>query len=416
MKEKNLKEWLDWIQLQHKKEMDLSLDRVLTVAKRLGLSHPSCPIITIAGTNGKGSCVAGLEAIYSTAGYKVGAFTSPILLRHNEYVRIEGCEVEDAAFCDVFTEIEAVRQSVPLTFFEFNTLAALLLFERANLDVWLLEVGLGGRLDAVNIMDADLAVISSIAIDHAEWLGSTRELIAREKAGIFRSDKPAVCGDFDPPQALMAQAKQLSTPLYCQGKEFNYQDNAEEWSWRSQGTHYEHIPKPMLALQNLSTVLMANELLQPVLPVTAKAIIKGITTATLPGRIQIFSGPIHFIYDVSHNPAAAEFLVKHLKKIISRGVVRAVFSMLSDKDIVNTIIPMKALVTEWYTASLPTKRGATLEKLKNSFVQAEVQSVQTFNSVTQAYLTAINQAVEGDYIVVFGSFYTVAEALSAKQV
>lgn len=406
----NMSEWLSWINSLHVTDIDLSLERVMEVAKRLRLLNPNCLVVTVAGTNGKGSCVAGLESIYLAMGYRVGAFTSPMLFKHNEQVRIQGLDATDADFCEAFERIDQARGEITLTPFEFNTLAAFSIFSNTHLDIWILEVGLGGRFDAVNAINADVAIVSSISLDHTDWLGETREKIAYEKAGIFRNNKPAVCGDFDPPQTLIDYAHEMGAPLYCQSREFGFEKKGSGWTWWSLKNRFENLPIPTLALQNMATVLMAVELLQDKLPVTLEVIQQALTKVTLPGRIQIFPGSITHIFDVSHNPAAAAFLAVWLRENICEGKTHAVFSMLADKDIVSTLEVIKNVIDEWHIASLPIKRGASLEKLLACFEQSGIASVNSYPAISQAYQSAIHQAHKGDRIVVFGSFHTVAEA------
>ncbi|TAK72851.1 MAG: bifunctional tetrahydrofolate synthase/dihydrofolate synthase [Gammaproteobacteria bacterium] len=398
-----LSEWLDWISSVHSSEWELGLDRVKQVAIRLDVLTPNCPVIIVGGTNGKGSTVAGLEAIYRAAGYRVGAFTSPILFKHNEQVRIDGREARDEEFCQAFEKIEAVRGEITLTPFEFCTLAALLIFKQYPLDVWILEVGLGGRLDAVNILDADVAVVTSISIDHVDWLGSTREAIGREKAGIFRAGKPAVCGDSDPPSSLVGGA-----PFFCQGKEFHYQEKGEQWSWISSEVRYDDLPLSSLMLQNMSTVLMTVTLLQSRLPVNRTAIEEGLSTVTLVGRVQIVPGSVMEIYDVSHNPASMAWLAKRLREMPCEGKTRAVFSMLADKDMAESIQMISGVIDQWYMAPLSVKRAAGRERLEKAFEEARVEKVTVCSSIEEAYQMARKEAQPGDRVVVFGSFHTVS--------
>lgn len=404
----NLAEWLDRIQSVHVTEMDLSLERVKQVASRMNLLKVPCPVVTVAGTNGKGSCVAGLEAIYMNSGYRVGAFTSPVLFRHNEYVRIQGQDANDEQFCRAFEKIEAARGEITLTPFEFTTLATFEIFHSSNLDVWILEVGLGGRFDATNTIDADVAIVASIGIDHVDWLGDTREKIAYEKAGIFRKNKPAICGDFDPPLTLIDYSREISANLFCQAREFGYEKHATHWNWWSEKKRFDNLPLSKLALQNMSTVLMGIELLQDKLPVTLDVIQNSLAEVNLPGRIQVFPGEITRIFDVSHNPAAAEFLAQWLRENNCHGQTRAVFSMLGDKDVLATIRVMKDWIHEWHIANLPHKRGASKEKLLESFHNAEITHFNFYNSVELAHHAAIKLSQPGDRVVVFGSFHTVA--------
>jgi dihydrofolate synthase/folylpolyglutamate synthase len=413
MKSRTLEEWIAYIATIHALEMDLGLERVRSVAEKLNILHANIPVITIAGTNGKGSCVAGLEAIYRAAGYTVGAFTSPYLIRLNEEVRVNGVDASDEDLCRAFAEIEARRGDVTLTIFEFNTLAALIIFQKAELDVILLEVGLGGRLDAVNVVDADLAIISSIALDHVDRLGDTRELIALEKAGVLRAGVPAVSGDFDTPVTLVEYAAKLPTRLYTQGKDFYFEVYDDSWDWQAANQQYKKLPLPNLALQNMASVLMGVELLQDKLAVDRASIDKALARVKLPGRLQVFPGAVTRIFDVAHNPAASRFLAQKLLSMPCEGKTHAVFSMLADKDIVGSLREMKSLVHDWYIAALNVQRGTPVTILQESFLKAEVDVVvKPFPDISEAYQAAIDAARPGDRVVVFGSFYTVAEVIN----
>ena len=411
MRFRTLSEWLTWIKTLHPVEMDLSLERVTEIAKRLHLLNPAYTVVTVAGTNGKGSCVAGLEAIYLAAGYQVGAFTSPYLFQYNEQVRIQGIAVDDDDFCQAFEKVADACQEITLTPFEFTALAAFVIFQQANLDIVILEVGLGGRWDAVNVMDADVALVTSIAIDHAAILGNTREEIGREKSGIFRKNKPVVCGDFDPPLSIINHAADLSSPIFCQGREFKFIDEKNSWTWQSEKNKFENLPLSFLALQNMSTVLMAVELLQEKFPITRNTIDRALSTVNLPGRIQIIPGDVTQIFDVSHNPAAAEFLVNKLRHQSCNGKTRAVFSMLADKDIVSTISIMDELIDEWFVAPLAVPRGASHSVLTESFQKAAIKNVASHAMIAEAYQAAMNKSVIGDRVIVFGSFHTVSGVL-----
>lgn len=400
--------WLNKIKDQHRVTVDLGLDRVKKVANKLNLLKPNSPIMTVGGTNGKGSTVAGLESIYLAAGYKVGAFTSPYLYKFNELVRINGREASDEDFIQAFERIDEARGEVTLTQFEFNTLAALDIFKKANVEIGILEVGLGGRLDAVNMIDADVSVITSIAIDHSEWLGKTREEIAIEKAGIFRSGKPAVCGDLDPPVTLLDYANKHFVPIFCQEEQFGFEKMDSTWTWWCEEKREENLPLSRLALQNMSTALMAVELMQDQLVVKREAIDKALATVDLPGRIQVTPGDIIQILDVSHNPAATDFLASYLKKQTYPGKIRAVFSMLADKDIVSTLMVMRDCIDEWYIAPLTAERSSSLAVLTYCFRTAHIQAVNSYDSIKKAYAAALNASEVGDCVVVFGSFYTVA--------
>lgn len=404
----SLSDWLNWIKSIHVTEMDLSLERVSAVASRLNLLKPLCPVITIGGTNGKGSCVAGLEAIYLAQGYKVGTFTTPFLIRHNEQVRIQGIDATDQDFCQAYQRIEVARGDITLTLFEFNALAAFEIFHKANLDVWLLEVGLGGRWDAVNVIDADVAVIASISIDHSEWLGDTREAIAIEKAGIFRTDKSAVCGDFSPPSSLIEAAKNKKTALFIQGEDFGFEEKQDSWDFWSPKGWFKKFPLTRLALQNMASVLMTIELLNDRLTVSRDAIDSGLAKVVLPGRVEVVPGKITQIFDVSHNPAAAEFLAEWLRDNAISGKTRAVFSMLVDKDIVSTLMVMKDEIDEWFVGPIESERGASLAMLNYGFQKAGILNIKSYQTIREAHEVAVAASQIGDRVVVFGSFRTVA--------
>jgi dihydrofolate synthase/folylpolyglutamate synthase len=407
-----LAEWLSWIGKLHGTEIDLGLERVQEVAARLAFQSPTCPVIIVGGTNGKGSTVAGLAAIYRAAGYRVGAFTSPYVWKYNEQVKINGQEASDADFCAAFARIAAACGETSLTPFEFGTLAAFLIFQQHVLDIWLVEVGLGGRLDAVNILDADVAVVTSISLDHTQWLGTTREAIAREKAGIFRAMKPAVCGDVNPPHTLLDYARELNTPLFCQGQQFHYQETATDWSFQSPQQSYAHLPRSSLMTQNMATVLMAIQLLQERLPIPRQAIEVGLKHVTLTGRIQIIPGAVTEIIDVSHNPDSVARLAQTLAKHPVPGKTWAVFSMLADKDCVASVLAIRDDIDGWYVAPLATPRGASLTQLQTIFVQTEIKTVSFFPAMRAAYQAARAHAQPGDRVVVFGSFHTLAEVYS----
>lgn len=402
-----ISEWLAWISSIHFSEIELGLDRVKQVADKLAITY-ACPVITVGGTNGKGSTTAGLEAIYMAAGYQTGTFTSPVLFKHNEQVRINGVSPDDEVFCQAFALIESKRGDISLTPFEYHTLAALLIFQQHALDVIILEVGLGGRLDAVNIIDADVSIVTTISLDHTEWLGGTREEIAREKAGIFRFGRPAVCGDFNPPDSLVESAQKIGAMLFCQSQSFFYGELEDSWSWEYRDVIYQHLPKPQLAIQNMSTVLMAVTLLQSKLPVSEQAIRKAFATVSLVGRIQILPGEVEEVYDVSHNPASVALLDEWLKKHPCQGKTYAVFSMLSDKDIQTSIHTVKDEIDEWHIAPLEMKRGATLADLTLAFGREGITTSFDYLSVQEAYAAVKEKVVAGDRVLVFGSFHTVA--------
>lgn len=408
MKLSTLSDWLNQIQLSHEVEIALGLERVQEVAKRLSVLTPPCPVIVVGGTNGKGSTVAGLEAIYRAAGYRVGAFTTPMLFRYNEQVRLNGQSPQDETFCEAFAQIEAVRGDIPLTPFEYGTLAALLIFKAANLEVWILEVGLGGRLDAVNILATDLAIVTNVSLDHMEWLGDTRDAIAFEKAGIYRPHQPAIYGEADIPITLKRHAQAIKAHLYCQAHDYHYEITAKHWHWYSAQASYTSLPPTPLLIQNMANVLMAITLLQSRLPVPESAVHQGFTTLQLPGRIQVLTKPLLHILDVAHNPAAISRLNDYLMTHLCAGKTLAVFSMLADKDMLTSIKNIQDSINKWYIAPLTTKRTISATHLQQTFTTLGLP-YEYYPAIQTAYQAALDAAHPQDRIVIFGSFHTVAE-------
>ena len=412
-----LQQWLSWQESLHPSEIDLGLDRVAEVLRRMQLGEPAFTIISVAGTNGKGSCVAMLDAIYRAAGYRVGVYTSPHIKHYNERIVIAGEEVSDTDLCEVFEQIDQCRGDISLTYFEFGTLAAIALFQRANLDVAILEVGLGGRLDAVNILDADIALISSIDLDHQDWLGDTREQIALEKAGIARSHHPVVCGDVDPPESILTYLEKLDAPLYLINRDYHYaRDGQGTWHWRTAQRNRASLPAPSLRgevqLLNASTVLMAVQLLEQQLPVQQTAIRQGLVSTVLPARFQVLPGDIPVIIDVAHNPQGARALAATLQQWPCSGATHAVFGVLKDKDVAGIINAMQPVVDSWYVAGLQVSRAMPVDEVLNTLAQAgNCQSVSSHDSVKMAKDAALSAARAGDRVVVFGSFYVVSEVL-----
>ena len=411
----SLQQWLDWQQTLSAQGIVLGLERVAAVAGRLGLERLACPVITVAGTNGKGSVVAMLEAMLLAAGYRVGAYTSPHLLRYNERVRIDGEPVADAPLIEAFAAIDAARGELALTYFEFGTLAALHVFQNHPLDVVLLEVGLGGRLDAVNVVDADVAVITSIDIDHAEWLGHDREAIGREKAGIMRAGRPAVCGDRRPPRSLLRHARSLGARLRCIGREFEAVKRPGGLLWKSGGRRFE-LPLPALPgehqIDNAATALAALAALEDRLPLDAKAMAEGLRALRLPGRYQCLAEAPRILADVAHNPQAARALAANLRADPVPGRTLAVFSALADKDIAGIIAPLRSCVDHWCIAGLDVPRGLEAEALARR-VASPGLSLSRHPRVPEALAAARAMAGPDDRIVVFGSFLTVAAALAS---
>jgi dihydrofolate synthase/folylpolyglutamate synthase len=434
-----LKEWLDWQTSLNPQEIKLGLNRIRTVAQRLNLLHPPFPIISVAGTNGKGSSIALLDAILSAAGYRVGRYTSPHLLRYNERICIGGIEASDQEISQVFELIEEMRKTVPLTFFEFGTLAAMLIFQQQKIDLALLEVGLGGRLDAVNIFDADIALVTAIDIDHVDWLGHDRESISFEKAGIFRAQHPAVCSDAKPPQRLIKHAAQLETPLFYLTNDFAYnKNNHQTWNWhqiekQTEKNHlsekqrflkkggFLNLPTPQMPgdfqLQNAAGVLMVLTLLnhQKKFLIPESAIHQGLKNVKIPGRFQILPGRITRILEVTHNPLSAKVLADLLRQHPCQGKTHALVGMLKDKDIASVLSIMQDSIDYWHIAPLKVPRAATPVYLSNYLTAIGIHHIMLHSSsITKAYEYLLAKIPDGDRIIVFGSFYTVAEALRVE--
>jgi dihydrofolate synthase/folylpolyglutamate synthase len=415
----NLAQWLSWQETLHPRTIDLGLERLRLVVKSMGLDNLPCKIITVGGTNGKGSTVALLEAILQAAGYKVGAYTSPHLLRYNERIRVNGEAVDDNTLCRSFAQIDEVRGATSLTYFEFGTLAALQIFRQSNVAVALLEVGLGGRLDAVNVVEPDVAVVTTVAMDHMEWLGPDREAIGFEKAGIFRANRPAICADPRPPLSLLNHALDIGASLYQVNKDYGFYKETQTWTW----WHDEHgmtdLPLPPLLgdhqLANAAAALMAITTLAKILPVGKAAIDKGLRCAHLAARLQIFPGPVEWIVDVAHNVQSASVLAAGLKHRPCTGNTRAIVAMLEDKDAVSISRVLRGSVDRWYTATLQGPRGQSGERLAVALKKAGIKNIISyFPSVVDACRAAKQEAVQGDRIVVFGSFYTSAHVLASE--
>jgi dihydrofolate synthase / folylpolyglutamate synthase len=419
---KSLSEWLRWQERLHPSAIDLGLDRMRRTLARLGWQQPKCPVITVGGTNGKGSTVALTSRILSEAGYRVGTFTSPHLLRYNERIVLEGREISDESLVAAFERIDAARGEDTLTFFEFNTLAALLIFDTADVDAMVLEVGLGGRLDSVNAVDADAAIVTSIALDHTDWLGPDLESIGREKAGIFRTGRPAIFGSRDMPASIAEAARQLGTPLYRLGRDFDWsRDSAatDRWFWRGRTSSYEDLPRPALAgelqFDNASAVLCALECLSARLPVTREAIERGLATVTLPGRFQVIrrNAPVttEWILDVAHNPAAAQALAGQLAARRASGRTLAVCGMLGDKDIEGVAAALRDSFDAWIIVGLESPRAVSLNELSQRLSSVGANIVASADDVAGGCEIAETMARAGDRIVAFGSFLTVGPAL-----
>ena len=421
---KTLQDWLSHLETAHSSGLiDMGLERVGAVKARMGL-NPACPVVVVAGTNGKGSVCAYLSHIYKQAGFKVGTLTSPHLLRFNERIAVNTQPVSDEAIIGAFERIEAARGEISLTYFEFNTLAAVDIFMREAVDVMVLEVGLGGRLDAVNVFDADCAVVTSVDLDHQAFLGDTVEKVAFEKAGVFRSGKAAVCGQNPPPQSLQQHAETIGAELLLIQRDFDYVplENVQ-WTYRYHPQHTDGLARnrnalPMPALRgayqtaNAACALTVLEVLHSRLPVDIGAIKRGLVLVENPGRFQVLPGRPLTVLDVGHNPHAARALRRSLINLAFAQKRIAVFSMLSDKDIDGVLDILKDQFDEWNITPLDLPRGMSAEMLQAKMAAHDIDYVQPFADVQSAYQAALAKAGENDRIVVFGSFHTVAEVMA----
>jgi len=430
---RTLPDWLTHLESLHPKTIALGLERVAQVRQRLNL-HPDFPVIVVGGTNGKGSVCAMLEAILHAAGYKVGCYTSPHLLDYNERVRIAKQQASDAELCASFERIEQARvgrasarlddvglkPDLQLTYFEFGTLAAMQLFIEHKVDVVILEVGLGGRLDAVNVFDADVSVVTSVDIDHIDYLGETREQIAFEKAGIFRGGRVAICADSDVPQAISKHAQEIGAELWCMASEFGFRAHQGQWDFFGQSGERHAMPVPALRgafqLHNASAALAALDALRDCLPVNMEAVRRGLVEVELPGRFQFVPGQPQLILDVAHNPHAARSLAQNLANLPPAKTF-AVFAMLKDKDVAGVVAALDAHIDVWLVAGIDAPRGATAAELRRVLEKQGVRGeIVTCLAIANALYEAGNRACENDRIAALGSFYTVAEVMRLRGV
>lgn len=401
-----LGEWLDYLLAIHPTEIDMGLTRVTEVAQRLGVkSLEGTLVVTVGGTNGKGSTCAMLENILRRAGYRVGVYSSPHILHYNERIRIDGVDAADADIIHAFERIEAARADISLTFFEFATLTGLLLFKQARLDVAILEVGLGGRLDATNLVDADIAVVTSVDLDHQAYLGNTRESVGREKAGIFRAGRPAVVGEPDMPATVAEVANHCGALLYRVGQDFQYQREDAFWSYQGKQRCLTKMPLPQLPLPNAATVIAACEAIGERLSLSDDVLVEGIATARLAGRLEELSQSPLVIADVAHNPHAARFLKSELVRWPGKRVL-ALCGMLKDKDYREVLNIMHPAVAAWYLVTLEGERGTRADELASALPPGA--QANTFDSMQEAREAILKDAGEGDVVIVFGSFYTVS--------
>lgn len=412
-----LEGWLSLLEARHGQAIQLGLDRVRTVRDALDLPQ-TCPVFTIGGTNGKGSTCALLEAVLLASGYRVGLYTSPHLIKYNERVRIDGRDASDEALVAAFAEVERARGEVPLTYFEHGTLAAWVAFCRAGLDAIILEVGLGGRLDAVNVFEPDCAIVTSVAMDHMDFLGDSREAIGFEKAGIFRAGRPAICSDPMPPASLVAHAEAIGARLWVTGRDFGFAGDQNQWAfWLAGGNRRGGLAYPALRgtnqLLNASAVMAACEAVRDILPVPMQAIRQGFMLVELPGRFQVLPGRPTVVLDVAHNPQAAGVLNENLASMGFFPETWAVLGMLGDKDVAGVVRLLRDRVDHWLLASLPGPRGLSAARLAEILREVGVSGdVREHDSPRAAYQVARDAAAEGDRIVIFGSFLTVADVLA----
>ena len=412
-----LSEWLGWQQQLHPASIDLGLDRCGLVADRMRLRPCGSKLVSVAGTNGKGSCVAFMESTLIAAGLRVGSYLSPHLLRYNERIRIAGQDVTDKKLLSAFAEVDDARGDVSLTYFEFGTLAAMTLFRDARVDVALLEVGLGGRLDAVNLFDADVSVLTSIEVDHTDWLGPDRESVGFEKAGILRAGRPAVCGDSAPPASVISRVAELDVPYHQLHRDFNIESDGAVISWWSRERKIKDIPVPRLSgshqLDNAAVAIAAVDLLGVL--ESPEPVRQGIPDATLPGRFQILQHNPRIIVDVAHNPHAARALAEQLRAGHSPGATFGFVGMLKDKDVASVLEIMSDVVDHWHIAGVEQPRGADRAYMQRNVAPLSLKGTPVFHDqVATGYLEARRRLGPTDRLIAFGSFYIAAHVLQVE--
>lgn len=408
----DLDTWLSTIAQRHTPEINLGLERISHIAEQLQVNRFNCPVITVAGTNGKGTTVAALQHLYTSGGYRVGSYFSPHLHHFTERVMLNNKAVEEAQLCDAFREVAEAVGDLPLTFFEFITLAALLIFKNNKLDLLILEVGLGGRLDAVNCVDNDLAIVTQIAFDHCDRLGHDRESIGAEKAGIFREKKIALCADPVPPQSLTKQAQRLNCAFYQVGRDFDYERQAAKWSWWTAEVQLDDLPIPKIPMTSAACVLMVSYLLAEQLPLSNSNRVEAVKNTTLPGRFQIFQDRCPIIFDVAHNEAAAILLAEQLATTRNNGKTFAVFSVLADKDCTAIVGALRGMIDEWHVLPLQTPRATKSDEIVQQIKALFDQPCYNHADVASMWTVLREKLQPQDRVVVFGSFYTVAAVQS----
>ncbi|MEG3753527.1 bifunctional tetrahydrofolate synthase/dihydrofolate synthase [Psychromonas arctica] len=411
-----LNEWLAHLEQLHPNAIELGLQRITEVGKRLNLIHFDAQVITVAGTNGKGTTCAYLEKILLDAGYKVGVYSSPHIHRYNERLRVNGLELDDSAHCDAFAIIENTRDTISLSYFEYATLSCLYLLQQAKCDYILLEVGLGGRLDATNMVESDVSVVTTIGIDHIDWLGSDREKIGFEKAGVFRANKPAICGELDVPQSIIDHADSISAQLKLASRDFSFTMLDEQhWSWNGQNV-LSPIKQTLMPIQNASTALATIEALG--ITIAPEKLITSVENAALAGRLQAIEGyDCDFYIDVAHNPQSAQYLatqVKRLKQFKPSCKVHAVVGMLSDKDMTATLSAINSEIDEYHFIDLDCYRGASASQLLNAYQSSKHNNhnVTCYENVLSAVDKVVKNVSTSDIVIVFGSFHTVSDILT----
>jgi len=416
LKRKSLDAWLSWQQQLHASSIELGLERISKVAEKLKLTTPPFLVITVAGTNGKGSSVAMFESILSHAGFRVGAYTSPHFLRYNERVRINQLQVSNDLLCEAFEKVESSRNNTSLSFFEYGTLAALSIFIKEQVEIAILEVGLGGRLDAVNILDNDLSVLTSISLDHTDWLGEDREAIAFEKSGIMRSGKPAICIDRNPPKIIANVAKEKNVSLYQIGEDFDFRQKSKSWVFIDNDDCEHELPYPNILgrvqLHNACGVLMGIKLLELPRELKRNAYAEGLKNISILGRFQTIKGDVETLLDIAHNQESAMVLSENLSDLRKNKTLHAVFAVLADKDVASILNELGGLFSSWHISKPANARGLSAEALADNMKKRHINNVHSYATVTSAYYGALNTAQHGDSVVVFGSAFTVAEVLS----
>ncbi|MEK9793534.1 MAG: folylpolyglutamate synthase/dihydrofolate synthase family protein [Gammaproteobacteria bacterium] len=410
-------QWLEWQQTVHPLNIDFKLERILSVYKRLNIPKIAKKIITVAGTNGKGSTVSFLESVLIKENYKVGTFTSPHILRYNERIKINGIEIDDESLLEAFSLIDDIRGDTTLTYFEFATLSAFYLFNKANLDVVVLEVGLGGRLDATNIVDSDVSIITSIGIDHTEFLGNTIDSIALEKAGVMRPFKKCIFAQSNPPMALMKYAKNQSVNLLIHNNDYSLIKHKDTWSLKSKNYTVEDIPNlKMIGDYQYNYAAASLLALKSILPEinNGNSVKQAISSTKISGRFQYLSRSPDILLDVAHNEDAAKSLADNINKL-GYDKVDAVLGVLSDKDIYSIVGPFLSLINNWHIGTINSERGMnSLEiKYRMNSIQKTKLSIKTYPSIKSAFLSAKSSYTKGSLLLIYGSFYTVSEALQA---